>query len=165
MFDETFGEVDYEEDYGYTAHKELQWGDEEQSVEVMIMYDDDAEEITQFQRDAFEALMHDWDEMQYKILDAILEYYNSEKGSYGPDDKEEFKLWWPDIDSVEELVTKLHPESIVIDTEYVMESKGENPIYVLFNRDWGGEDLDDNGVAVLIEDGEVTDVGYKSMAY
>ena len=58
MFDETFGEVDYEEDYCYTAHKDLQWGDE----------------------------------MQYK-------------------------------------------------------------------------DLDDNGVAVLIEDGEVTDVGYKSMAY
>lgn len=27
------------------------------------------------------------------------------------------------------------------------------------------KDLDDNGVAVLIEDGEVTDVGYKSMAY
>ena len=58
----------------------------------MIMYDEDAEEITQFQRDTFEALMQDWDEMQYKILD-------------------------------------------------------------------------DNGVAVLIEDGEVTDVGYKSMAY
>ena len=92
MFDETFGEVDYEEDYCYTAHKDLQWGDEEQSVEVMIMYDEDAEEITQFQRDTFEALMQDWDEMQYK-------------------------------------------------------------------------NLDDNGVAVLIEDGEVTDVGYKSMAY
>ena len=46
MFDETFGEVDYEEDYCYTAHKDLQWGDEEQSVEVMIMYDEDTEEIT-----------------------------------------------------------------------------------------------------------------------
>ena len=47
----------------------------------------------------------------------------------------------------------------------VMESYGENPVYVLFNRDWGGEDTEDNGVAVLIEDGEVTEVGYKDIAF
>ena len=29
----------------------------------------------------------------------------------------------------------------------------------------GGEDMDDNGVAVLIEDGEVTEVGYKDIAF
>lgn len=46
-----------------------------------------------------------------------------------------------------------------------MEMNGKNPIYVLFNRDWGGEDLDDNGVAVLIEDGEVSEVGYKDIAF
>lgn len=27
---------------------------------------------------------------------------------------------------------------------------GENSIYILFNRDWGGEDLDDNGVASFL---------------
>ena len=47
----------------------------------------------------------------------------------------------------------------------VRESHGENPVYVLFNRDWGGEDTEDNGVAVLIEDGEVTEVGYKDIAF
>ena len=47
----------------------------------------------------------------------------------------------------------------------VMESYGENPVYVLFNRYWGGEDTEDNGVAVLIEDGEVTEVGYKDIAF
>ncbi|MCR5105247.1 MAG: hypothetical protein K6B68_12495 [Eubacterium sp.] len=45
-----------------------------------------------------------------------------------------------------------------------MESKGENPLYILFNCDWSGDDTDDNGVAVLIEDGEVTEVGYKDIA-
>ena len=63
------------------------------------------------------------------------------------------------------MVKKIHLESIVIDSEYVMESKGKNPVYILFNRDWGGEDMDDNGVAVLIEDGEVTEVGYKDIAF
>ena len=46
-----------------------------------------------------------------------------------------------------------------------MEMKGENPIYVLFDRDWGGEDYDDNGVAVFIEDGEVAEVAYKDIAF
>lgn len=55
--------------------------------------------------------------------------------------------------------------SIIIDSEYVMESKGKNPVYILFDRDWGGEDLEDNGVAVLIEGGEVTEVGYKDIAF
>lgn len=46
-----------------------------------------------------------------------------------------------------------------------MEDLGENPIYVLFNRDWGGEDLEGNGVAVLVADGEVAEVGYKDIAF
>lgn len=46
-----------------------------------------------------------------------------------------------------------------------MESHGENSVFILFNRDWGGEDTEDNGVAVLIEDGEVIGVGYKDIAF
>lgn len=34
MFDETFGEVEYEEGYGYTAHRDLFFGGKEQSVEI-----------------------------------------------------------------------------------------------------------------------------------
>ena len=166
MNDVTFGEIEYSEEYGYTVHKNILFGGKEQSVEVTIMCDDEEEGISQFHRDAFEALMQGWDEIQHKIAAAILQYYNDEeKGSYGPEDEEEFKLWWPDIDTEEELVKKIHLDSVVIESEYVMESKGKNPVYVLFNRDWGGEDLDDNGVAVLIEDGEVTEVGYKDIAF
>lgn len=110
--------------------------------------------------------MQNWEEMQHKIASAILQYYNEqEKGAYGPDDEDEFAEWWPDISCEDELVRKIHLDCIVIQEEYLMESNGENPIYVLFNRDWGGEDLDDNGVAVLIEDGEVSEVGYKDIAF
>ena len=145
--------------------KDEVFGGTEQSVEVLIGCDDD-EEISKFQRDAFKALIEDWDEMQHKIAAAILEYYNEEeKGAYDPEDEAEFEAWWPDIDTEEELVNKIHLDSIVIESEYVMESFGENPVYVLFNRDWGGEDTEDNGVAVLIEDGEVTEVGYKDIAF
>ena len=165
MTDEVFGEIEYDEELGYIGHITLTFGGVEQPVEVLIGCDDD-EEISQFQRDAFEALMEGWDEVQQKIAAAILEYYNEEeKGAYGPEDESKFESWWPDIDTEEELVKKIHLDSIVIESEYVMESKSENPLYILFNRDWGGDDTEDNGVAVLIEDGEVTEVGYKDIAF
>lgn len=163
MFDEVFGKVTY--DCGYVAKKEIAFWGENQEIEVRI----DAEEeevITQSQRDTYKALMQNWEEMQHKIANAILQYYNGEeKGAYGPEDEEEFDKWWPDIDSEEELAKRIHLDAIIIPTDYIMENKGENPIYVLFDRDWGGEDLEDNGVAVFIEDAEVTEVGYKYIAF
>lgn len=88
-----------------------------------------------------------------------------EKGAYGPDDPDEFAKWWPDIDNEEELAKKIHLDAIIVPADYIMEDKGENPVYVLFDRDWGGEDLEDNGVAVFIEDGEISEVGYKYIAF
>ncbi len=166
MFDVTFGEIEYTEDYGFTAHRQFVFGGKEQSADILIMCDDEEEGITQFQRNAFEALMQEWEEIQHKISVSILRYYNEEeKGSYGPEDLKEFASWWPDIDNEDQLINRIHLDSIVIEQEYVMESKGSNPVYVLFNRDWGGKDMDDNGVAVLITDGEVIEVGYKDIAF
>ncbi len=163
MFDEIFGEVIL--DYDYVAKKDITFWGNTQEIEIRIAVDED-EKISQVQRDSFEALMQNWDEMQHKIAAAVLRYYNEEeKGAYGPDDEDEFAQWWPDIGSEAELACKIHLDSIVIQEEYLMQSNGENPIYVLFNRDWGGEDSEDNGVAVLIEDGEVSEVGYKDIAF
>ncbi len=163
MFDKVFGEVKF--DYGFAAKKDITFFGDTQSIDVYINCDE-GEEIAQSQRDAYEALMQNWDEMQHKIAGAILKYYNEEeKGAYGPEDEDEFALWWPDIESEEELVKKIHLDSIVVPSDYIMESFGETPIYVLFDRDWGGEDLEDNGVAVFIENGEVSEVDYKYIAF
>lgn len=164
MYDEVFGEVTF--DYGYVAKKEITFFGNTQEVEVRIGANEN-EEIAQIQRAAYEALMQNWEDIQHKIATAILQYYNEEeKGSYGPDDdEEEIAEWWPDIDSEDELVKKIHLDAIRIKKEHLMKRKGKNPIYVLFDCDWGGEDYDDNGVAVFIEDGEVSKVGYKDMAF
>lgn len=163
MLDKTFGEVIL--DYSYIAKKEITFLGHTHEVEILIGVEEDEEEITQGQRDSFEALMQSWDETQHKIATAILQYYNTEeKGAYGPDDKDEFAQWWPDINTDDELAEKIHLTSIVILLEYITEDNGKNPLYLLFDCDWGGEDLDDNGVAVFIEDGEVSEVGYKDIA-
>ena len=165
MYNEIFGELTYE--YGYVAKKEITFWGNTQEVEILIKAEE-GEEISQIQIDSFKALMENWEEMQHKIAKAILQYYNEEeKGAYGPDeeDEEEYAEWWPDIDSEEELVEKIHLDYIVIKEEYLMKRRGKNPIYVLFDRDWGGEDYDANGVAVFIEDGEVSRVAYSDMAF
>lgn len=165
MYHEILGELTF--DYGYVAKKEITFLGETQEVEI-IFRAEEGEEISQLQLDSFKALMDNWDEMQHKIAAAILQYYNEEeKGAYGPDeeDEEEYAEWWPDIDSEEELVEKIHLDCIRIKKEHLMKRKGKNPIYVLFDCDWGGEDYDDNGVAVFIENGEVSRVAYKDIAF
>ena len=164
MFDEVFGEVIF--DYnGYVTKKEIIFAGEKLRVDVRITVGED-ETIMQVQRDAYQELLQNWEIMQHKIVIAILKYYNEkEKGAYGPDDLEELAEWWPDIDSEEELVKKIHLDMIIVPADYIMDIKGENPVYILFDCDWGGEDLEDKGVAVLIEDGDVSEVGYKDIAY
>lgn len=163
MFDEVFGDVTY--DYGYVTKKEIEFFGDNRQIEIHIDAEEE-KEIIQLQRDAYEALMQNWEEMQHKIANAILQYYNGEeKGAYGPDDPDEFAKWWPDIENEEELAKKIHLDAIIVPADYIMEDKGENPVYVLFDRDWGGEDLEDNGVAVFIEDGEISEVGYKYIAF
>lgn len=163
MFDEVFGEVIY--DYGYTANKIIDFFGENIEIEIIVNAEEE-EEIQCVQHDAYNALMDNWEEIQHKVVNAILQYYNEEeKGAYGPDDEDEFNEWWPDIESEEQMSKSIHLETIVVPEDFIMEIKGENAIYLLFSRDWGGEDLDENGVAVLIVDGEVSEVGYKDIAF
>ncbi|MBN1983559.1 MAG: hypothetical protein JW795_18630 [Chitinivibrionales bacterium] len=56
-------------------------------------------------------------------------------------------------------------DTIVIPQDFVMDVLGGRGIYVLFDRDWGGDDLDDNGVAVRIVDEKVSKVGYKDIVF
>ena len=74
-------------------------------------------------------------------------------------------FWWPDIKTIDELKDYLHIDTIIIPEDFIMENMGGRGVYVLFNRDWGGEDYDDNGVAVSIVNECVDEVGYKDIAY
>ena len=187
MVDEIFGEVIFDNGY-YCPKKEISMWGTTQEVEILIAVDEDEDKdkrIAPVQRDAYIALMENWEEVQSKIAAAILKFYNEEeKYSYGPeeydededddyendedceyDEEDDEEEWWPDIDDEEELIKRIHLDGIVIKEDYLMERIGINPIYILFNRDWGGDDPDDNGVAVLIENGDVKKVGYKDIAF
>ena len=141
----------------------------EQTIEIYINYEDEPV-VSQLQRDAFEKLMQGWDEIQHKVAAAILHYYNhEEKFSYGPEDEAEKKQWWPDIENEEDLVKYCHLSSILIPSEDTIEYQQDmgslNPVYLLFDRDWGGGDPDANGVCTLVANGEVVEIGYNDIAF
>lgn len=135
-------------------------------VEVCILTEGEIEDI---QYQTYEKFMAGYPEIQTRMAEKILVYYNEEeKFSYGPDAPEELNEWWPEISTVDELAEKIHLESIIIPEAFIMNiprNEGKRCVYVLFSRDWGGDDFDDNGVAVKLLNEEVVEVGYKDMAY
>lgn len=164
MTDKIFGELEHD-GYAYCGSMEMECFGEKCEVNLQVNAEE-GEEILEEQYEAYQAFMEQWEDIQTDILARILEYYNTEeKGSYGPDDEEEFAEWWPDVDTVDELAELLHIDTILVPEDFIMENMGGRGIYVLFNRDWGGEDYDDNGVAVSVVDENVVEVGYKDMAY
>ena len=165
MIDKVFGELNH--DYGFfetVSGKTIKCFGEESEVRILILAEEEEDGISDVQYEAYNSLMEKWDEVQEAVADSIINYYNKEeKGAYGPSDEEEFKTWWPDIETRADVALNVHLESIVIPPEFLMD--GERTITLCSNRDWGGEDLDDNGVAVRLVDEEVDEVGYKDIAY
>jgi len=161
--DEIFGELEYENNYGYYGMVKLNFFGEEQEVKIFIeSYN--SREIGERQYETYKLFMKNIKQIEDDIISNLLKYYNAEeKYAYGPDDEEENKKWWPEINTKEDMIKNIHFDEIRINDEVIL--KNERCIYVLFNRDWGGPDTDDNGVAVEIKNEKVTSVGYKDIAY
>lgn len=130
---------------------------------VNIFINTKEKKIDDIQYKTFELFKKNLEFIQNDILDKLIKYYNNIKFSYGPEDDDEMKAWWSDINSREDMISKIHIDKIVIQESHLHHN--ERCIYVLFNRDWGGPDMDDNGVAVEIINEKVNNVGYKDIAY
>lgn len=162
MTDQTFGELTQEGDYGWWGKHTLDFGGNICSVDILIHGDED--EITQRQRVAFEDFIKKWPALQENLIEALIKYYNEEEYySYGPEDAEEAKEWWPEIKTKEALLQAVTLETIVVAWDFAQQNKRN--IYILFSRTWGGEDLDDNGIGVHYVNEEIDKIGYKDMAF
>ncbi len=166
---EIFGELEYEKNYGYYGKVKLKFFGTEYDVKICIRTSN--EDIEEIQYETYNAFIKKIKQIEEDIVSNLLMYYNGgndiytygEKNAYGPDDEEENKMWWPDISTKTEMIKNIHFDEIVIQEGFLL--KNERCIYVLFNRDWGGPDEDDNGVAVEIKNEKVSGVGYKDIAY
>ena len=162
MKDEIFGEL--EEGFACLSKNiVLEFGSIPYNIELQILVDEDFDIIKKYQYDAYKMFMDNWYLIQKDLMDELIQYYNSERFSWGPDDQEELLKWWPEITSQEDLLKFMTPESLIISANFGI--KYQRLVFLLFSRAWGGEDLDDNGVGVSFLNETIDEIGYKDIVY
>lgn len=166
MTDKVFGElkkVGEECGWKWQGKCTVDFGGRAQEVDLLIQGEEQTR-VLKRQRDAFTLFLEKWPDLQEEVICALIKYYNEEERfSYGPQDREESKKWWPEIETKEALLQAVTLESILVPDGYMLEE--ERRIYLLFSKKWGGEDTDDNGIGVCFTDEEIEEIGYKDMAF
>ena len=170
MIDPVFGEL-MEEVFspygGWYGKQIIDFGGTSRPIELHIQQSDESCSITELQYRSYKHFMEEWPNIQQKLIDALIKYYNEvERFAWGPDNEEEFAKWWPEIETRESLLQAVTLESIVIPWDFTMvEAKCGRYIYLLFSKAWGGEDMEDNGIGVGFLNEDIDEIAYKDIAY
>ena len=131
-------------------------------MRVTLNVQSEAGSPTQYQKDTLDSFMNNFETIQVKVVEKIVEYYNEhQKFSYGPDDKEELNKMWPEINSVNEMLEHLEFSMIIIRDEYLY---NDGTVFLGFFYDYG-DDTEGDGIGIKITEGEIKDIGYISMAF
>ena len=159
-----FEKLEYNEGFGYEGEMSIDFFGKDVNVDLTVNVDD--EEIVDLQYETYEKFKEKWNDLQKEIAEKIIKYYKEEeKGSYGPEDKEEFDKWWPEINTIDELLNQIELEGIIIPEAFIMEDvAGGRCIYLTFNKKYGN-DTEDNGIGVKIVNEEVDEIGFKDIAF
>lgn len=167
MTDHIFGELDFD-DYYWNGNVRLDWFGEEKEVGLMIDSCHESQtEVSDRQQETCRAFLERWPKLQEAVVQEVIRYYNEEERfAYGPDDPEEFAAWWPEIETVEEMVKRIELESVVVASDWFMEEVcgGKRCLYLLFSRRWA-EDPNHNGVGIQLLNEEVTESGFQDIAF
>ena len=164
MTDKIFGNLVFDDNfYGKVT---LTFFGKPTEVDLIILHFDDEEDgISDSQYEVYNEFIESWkSELQNKIVEKIIEYYNEEERfSYGSDDDdEEFNRMWPELDTIEDMAKTLELDGLIIDYTYAL--KKQKSIYLTFGYTWGN-DTDSNGICVEISGDEITDIGFRDIAF
>lgn len=155
-----FGALRKDEGFGWWGKQMLSLGGNTYNVDVIIQGD----EISGRQKEAFARFVEKWPIFQTELIEALIKYYNEkERFAYGPEDAEEKKKWWPEIETEEALLQMVSLETIVVAEDFMMDD-GRH-VYLLFSRTWGGDDLDDNGIGICCINETIDEIGHKDIAF
>lgn len=165
MENKLFWEFMEDNSYFYKEYT-LELGGDLYPLTLIINKGEEGHNITKTQYGTLDHFEESWKILQNEALQAMIKYYNEEQRfSWGPDDQEELEKWWPEIQTNKAMLHAIHPESIIIPSQYGLIEEGERRMYLLFSRSWGGEDLDDNGICICILNETIEEVGYKDIAF
>ena len=168
MTDQIFGELDFDDCGYWNGRVKLDWFGEEQEVGLMVdsCYESQTE-ISDYQRETYRAFLEKWPSLQEAVVKEIIRYYNEEERlAYGPDDPEEFATWWPEIETVEEMVKWVELETMAVASDSIIEDVygGKRCLYLLFKRKWA-EAPNNNGVGIRLLNEEINETGFQDIAF
>ena len=84
-----FEKLNFDEGFGYEGEISIDFFGKDVNVDLTVNVED--EKIADIQYETYEKFKEKWNEFQKDVAERIIKYYNEEeKGSYGPDNKEEF---------------------------------------------------------------------------
>lgn len=168
MIDPVFGELEFDGCGYWNGRISLDFFGKPCDLSLMIdsCYESQTE-ISDCQRETYRTFLEKWPELQETVVKELIRYYNEEdRFSCGPDDPEEFAAWWPEIDTVEEMVKWVELETVVIESDSIAEDcrDGKRCLYLLFSREWA-EDVNGYGVGIRLLDEEIDKTGHQSIAF
>lgn len=168
MKDSMFGELHFD-GCCWSGHLKLDWFGETRELTLMIDSCHESQtEVSDRQRETCRVFLDRWPELQEAVGTEIIRYYNGEERfAYGPDDPEEFVAWWPEIETVEEMVKWVTLDSIAIESDSIAElcRKGKRCLYLLFSNKWASGNWDCNGIGIRLVNEEIDETGYQDIAF
>ncbi|UPK42413.1 DUF6985 domain-containing protein [Paenibacillus pabuli] len=150
--DPVFGVLEY--NYGWTRKTMFQLFGGEFEITLMIDGDEDGR-FDEKQYTAYQSLIQDWKQVQYNLLQPILDYYRQKRIELGYDVA--FNENYPLVETTAQLMKMITLEGIVVPYGDINE---ERDIGVLFSCTWDSE----NGLGLRLLDEEIADVGYQDVA-
>ncbi|MCP1422283.1 DUF2004 domain-containing protein [Paenibacillus xylanexedens] len=150
--DPVFGGLEY--NYGWTRKTMFQLFGGELEITLMIDGDEDGR-FDEKQYSAYQSLIQDWKQVQFNLLQPILDYYIQKRSELGYDVA--FNENYPLVETTTQLMKMITLEGIVVPYGDINE---ERDIGVLFSCTWDSE----NGLGLRLLDEEIADVGYQDVA-
>ncbi|WP_313637002.1 DUF6985 domain-containing protein [Paenibacillus sp.] len=150
--DPIFGELEY--NYSWAKDTTINFLGKETDISLMVDGEEDGK-FEEGQYTAYQSLMQNWEQLQEKFLQPILDYYQQKRHELGYDI--EINENYPVIETIDQLIGMITLDGIVVSYEGIYEGRD---IGILFNCTWDVE----NGVGLRLIDEKVINVGYQDVA-
>lgn len=150
--DSVFGELDYQDQWvGYRTVKFLE---KETDIVLLVAGEEDGE-FDEGQYEAYHSLKEKWEQVQYYILQPILDYYKQKRHELGYDVS--MNEAYPFIETIHQLIEQLTLVGITIPYDFLREGRD---LGLSFDCTWDEE----NGLGVRLINEKVEEVGYQDVA-
>lgn len=150
--DPVFGELEYQ--YKWVGYRNIKFLEKDTKIALLVGGTEDGN-FDEGQYMAYNSLMDNWEQIQYCILQPILEYYKQKRQELGYDVA--LNVDYPLFETVDQLIEHITLVGISVPYDFLREGRD---IGVSFDCSWDEE----NGLGVRLINEKVDEVGFQDVA-